>query len=236
VTLSSYCLDRTEVTTAAYMKCWDAKACGRPLTEVEWAKITDEQRKIFGPFCNAREPEKRGDHPMNCVSWFAADTYCKKNGKRLPTEAEWEFAARGSDQRTYPWGDEAPDATRLNACGKECETWAKANGQSLAAMYEADDKFAGTAPVGSFPKGASKAGVLDLAGNVWEWVSDWHGPYAHGAQTNPKGPDGLQESKVIRGGDFLGQNPDWARPAYRFKREPTSYNHAIGFRCAADPT
>jgi formylglycine-generating enzyme required for sulfatase activity len=236
VTLSNYCLDRTEVTTAAYLKCFQDNACPRPLVDVEWAKITDEQRKIFSPFCNAREPEKRGDHPMNCVPWFAADTYCRKNKKRLPTEAEWEYAARGSDQRTYPWGDDPPDATRLNACGKECEAWGGANLPSLKAMYEADDGFAGTAPAGSYPKGASKAGVLDLAGNVWEWVADWHAPYAHGAQTNPKGPDGSLEARVIRGGDFLGQNPDWARPAYRFKREPTSYNHAIGFRCAADPT
>jgi formylglycine-generating enzyme required for sulfatase activity len=233
VTLSNYCLDRTEVTVAAYMKCFETAGCSRPNDEVSWAGIEDEDRKRFSPFCNVREAAGRGQHPMNCVSWNMAQKYCDKAGKRLPTEAEWEYAARGSDQRRFPWGDDAPSAKRLNACGKECAAWGAKAGLSFKAMYEEDDGHAGTAPVGSFPEGASAAGVLDMAGNVWEWVADWYAPYGAERAVDPQGP-ASGEARVIRGGDALGQVADWARPAYRFKREQQAYNHAIGFRCAAD--
>ena len=103
-------------------------------------------------------------------------------------------------------------------------------------MYVGDVGFPAPAPVGSFPAGASAAGVLDLAGNVWEWVADWYGPYGTEKATDPKGPAGPAEFKVIRGGDFFGERPDWAKPAYRYRMAPNAYNHAIGFRCAADPT
>ena len=102
-------------------------------------------------------------------------------------------------------------------------------------MYEDDDdRFIGTAPVGSFPAGATAAGVLDLAGNVWEWTADWYAPYTDAPVTDPKGPDtGTQ--RVVRGGDFTGFMADWARPAYRWKTDPETFNHAIGFRCAGAP-
>lgn len=102
-------------------------------------------------------------------------------------------------------------------------------------MYADDDGWVSTAPVGSYPKGASAQGVLDLAGNVWEWTSDFYAPYAETDPQNPpqdpKGPP-QGEKRVLRGGDYFGVEPDWSRPAYRWKTDPNSYNHAIGFRCA----
>jgi formylglycine-generating enzyme required for sulfatase activity len=187
--------------------------------------------------CNAVIPG-HGEHPINCVTWEMADNYCKKHGRRLPTEAEWEFAARGSSQRKYPWGDEPPSAKYLNGCGKECKEWGEAHDYSRkTTMFEEGDPFPATAPVGSFPAGASVHGVLDLAGNVWEWTADWFASYAADPGNpvkDPKGPPAGTQ-RVMRGGDFFGVDPTWARPAYRWRDDPSTYNHAIGFRCAADP-
>jgi formylglycine-generating enzyme required for sulfatase activity len=234
VTLSRYCFDKTEVTVRAYAACVEKGECERPPDKVSWPNISEAQVKQFSPLCNAGHAD-RGEHPVNCVAWAMADNYCKKRGARLPTEAEWEFAARGSGQHKYPWGDEAPTSKHLNACGPECLKWLGENGTKIPRpMFDDSDGFVGTAPVGSFPAGASSFGIVDLAGNVWEWTADWYGPYAADAATDPKGPtSGTQ--RVARGGDFTGYQPDWARPAYRWKTDPDTFNHAIGFRCAADP-
>jgi eukaryotic-like serine/threonine-protein kinase len=233
VTLSSFCLDRTEVTTRAYGACVDKGQCERALEQVSWTGLRDEAKKRYSPFCNAGKAD-RGEHPVNCVAWPMADNYCKKRGQRLPTEAEWEFAARGSSQRKYPWGDQAPSGKLLNACGKECALWGDKHADKHPTMYDDDDGFSSTAPVGSFPAGASAHGVMDLAGNVWEWTADFYGPYTEAKQHDPKGPE-AGDKRVVRGGDYFAFQPDWARPAYRWKTEAESYNHAIGFRCAADP-
>jgi formylglycine-generating enzyme required for sulfatase activity/tRNA A-37 threonylcarbamoyl transferase component Bud32 len=233
VSVSAFCLDKTEVTTRAYNACVDKGECERPPEKVSWPGIQEPQVKLYSPFCNASVKE-RIEHPINCVAWPMAQTFCAKRGARLPTEAEWEFAARGASQRKYPWGDDPPSSKFLNACGKECAAWFLAHGEKKKAMYEDDDAFFGTAPVGSFPAGASASGVLDLAGNVWEWTADWFAPYTADASVDPKGPaTGTQ--RVVRGGDFTGSEPDWARPAFRWKTEPDTFNHAIGFRCAATP-
>ena len=235
VTLSPYCIDRTEVTVAAYKACSDKGECKRGPRENEWPGITARERKIYDPLCNIRDADAKGNHPINCIDWELSDTFCRAAGRRLPTEAEWEFATRGSDGRKYPWGDDPPTSgpPRLNACGKECLAWGKKNGEEVEAMYSADDGHANTAPVGSFPKGASPFGLQDVVGNVWEWASDWHAPYTAGASSDPKGAASGTE-RVLRGGAWNGGDPAWVRPTYRFKSQPGLRSHGIGFRCAMD--
>jgi formylglycine-generating enzyme required for sulfatase activity len=231
VLLHPYCIDRYEVTLAKYKACSDVGQCKRAPRTNDWDGITDRDRAIYDPLCNARDPEGRADHPVNCVDWEMADHYCRVAGGRLPTEAEWEFAARGPDGRTYPWGDEEPSAERMNACGSECAAWGAKKGVSLKAMYTADDGWPTTAPVGSFPKGASRYGVEDVVGNVWEWVADWYAPYTEDEAADPKGPADA-ESRVIRGGAWNGAYPSWVRPTFRYHDVPSKRSHGIGFRCA----
>jgi formylglycine-generating enzyme required for sulfatase activity len=234
VSLAPYCIDLTEVTVAQYKQCSDKGECKRAPRENDWPGITARERKIYDPLCNIGDAEAHGTYPINCIDWQLATAFCASSGRRLPTEAEWEFAARGSDGRKYPWGDEAPaDGSRLNACGKECLAWARKNKEEVSAMYAADDGFQTTAPVGSFPRGASPFGLQDVVGNVWEWASDWYAPYTPGAQTDPTGaPSGTD--RVLRGGAWNGGDPGWVRPTYRFKSQPTLRSHGIGFRCAKD--
>src|SRR5262249_47940160 len=134
-----------------------------------------------------------------------------------------------------PWGDDPPTSgVFLNACGKECVAWGRKHpdpDNPLTAMYPVDDGFANTAPVGSFPKGASPFGLQDVVGNVWEWVSDWYAPYAAEGATDPIGPTSGTE-RVLRGGAWNGSDPAWVRPSYRFKLDPKLRSHGIGMRCA----
>ncbi len=235
VTLSPYCIDVTEVTVAAYKACSDKGECKRAPRDNEWPGITPREKKIYDPLCNIRDVDARGKYPINCVDWDLADTFCRVGGGHLPTEAEWEFATRGSDGRKYPWGDEPPtDGSRLNACGKECLAWGKKLNEDVTAMYSADDGFQTTAPVGSFPKGASPFGLQDVVGNVWEWASDWYAPYGAEALVDPKGAASGTD-RVLRGGAWNGGDPAWVRPTYRFKSQPALRSHGIGFRCAREP-
>ncbi|MEB2313131.1 MAG: bifunctional serine/threonine-protein kinase/formylglycine-generating enzyme family protein [Sorangiineae bacterium] len=230
VKLDGFCLDLHEVTAREYKACSEIGKCRRAPSEVDWPNITEAQRKLFSPLCNI-DAEARGDHPINCVPWSMADNYCKMHDKRLPTEAEWEYASRGPDGRVYPWGDEPPTAKHANACGAECVAWARAHRLDQEALYPEDDGYATTAPVGKFPKGKSRFGPFDMAGNVWEWTADWYGPYTSARQTNPKGPES-GEQRVMRGGAFNGSDPSWLTPAYRFARGPELQSHGVGFRCA----
>jgi formylglycine-generating enzyme required for sulfatase activity len=232
VTLRAFCIDIHEVTADAYRACSDRGDCKRAGTTNRWEGITPKEAKAYDPLCTAADP-KKGTHPINCVDWMMADRFCRAAGKRLPTEAEWEFAARGSDGRKYPWGDAAPTAKHLNACGAECVLWGKRHGAPQENMYEADDGFATTAPVGSFPLGASPFGVMDVVGNVWEWTADWYGPYASDDQDEPTGPSS-GATRVIRGGAWNGAYPDWVRPTFRFHDAPETRSHGVGFRCAKD--
>jgi formylglycine-generating enzyme required for sulfatase activity len=231
VTLAPFCIDRFEVTVEQYKACSDDGRCKRAGTSNEWAGISDKERKAFDPLCNVRDPAARAKHPINCVDWEMADKFCREQEKRLPTEAQWEFAARGPDGRKYPWGDDDPAAGHLNACGRECVAWGLKNGIDLKAMYDVDDGFANTAPVGSFPKGASRYGVQDVVGNVWEWVADWYGEYGKDELNQPSGPPHGDE-RVIRGGAWNGSYPSWVRPTFRYKDVPAKRSYGIGLRCA----
>ena len=169
--------------------------------------------------------EAQGDHPVMQVSWDDAGAYCAWAGGRLPTEAEWEYAARGPDAHTFPWGD-GFDATRLNYCDRNCFLeWADGQG---------DDGFVLTAPVSSFPDGASWMGAVDMAGNVWEWTADWYDPeyYDIAPSSDPRGP-GSGVQRVVRGGGW-DDTFDFARSANRHVYAPDRPQNYLGFRCAYD--
>ncbi|MEZ4382146.1 MAG: bifunctional serine/threonine-protein kinase/formylglycine-generating enzyme family protein [Nannocystaceae bacterium] len=234
VEVGPFCLDRTEVTVAAYRECSAIGECKRAHSDAWWPQgSTPEaawrrQREAHSPLCNG-DAAARDEHPVNCVTWAQADEYCRFAGKRLPREIEWEYAARGSDGRVFPWGDEPPSAARVNGCGEECVAWRVAAAlEATPTLYDVDDGFPGTAPVGSFPQGATQAGVLDIIGNLFEWTADAYKPY------DDEG-DGDPERRVIRGGAFNSYQPEHANPALRYPMAAESHSHGIGFRCASEP-
>jgi len=193
VYLDAFYIDKTEVTDAQYRKCVEAGACDTP------GKTTYYDNADYA------QP------PVVYVSWSDADAYCRWAGKRLPTEAEWEKAARGIGTRTYPWGEGIDcDHAQYNECGGQ------------------------TVPVGSKLKGASPYGALDMAGNVWEWVADWYdsGYYRESPARNPPGP-GSGTLKVLRGGSW-DHDQGFARCASRSGLVPSAKNSYVGFRCAKD--
>jgi formylglycine-generating enzyme required for sulfatase activity len=162
------------------------------------------------------------DHPIVGVNYYEAEAFCRWAGLRLLTEAEWEKAARwdGQNTRIYAWGD-TWDVTRSNNANDP--------------LYKGGQ----TAPIGKYPSGASACGSLDMIGNVWEWVLDWHGPeyYLTSPSSNPQGPS-TGDLRVIKGGSWFGSNwvgadnNDRLRGAQRGSFDPHNTNGGIGFRCA----
>lgn len=207
VFLDAYYMDMYEVTVGEYAKFLEATGMNPP------------------PMWTTMDEPVYENHPVVNVDWSDANKYCKWAGKRLPTEAEWEKAARGTDGRIYPWGNDPPDPKKANY-GKE--EW---------------NNHAALMPVGQLKDGKSPYGIYDLAGNVWEWVSDWYAPdyYQTSPSRNPQGPE-RGKYKVLRGGswDFdpedlrssrrdlnIPSSTDYDSPAYR--------NFNSGFRCARNP-
>lgn len=192
VFLDAYSIDKHEVTVADYRRCVKDGACS--------------DTGMAGHSCNWNKLDSL-NHPINCVDWSQALEYCSRIGKRLPTEAEWEKAARGTDGRIYPWGN----------------NWDK----SKVATHTG-----GTVIVGSYTDGDSPYGLHDMAGNVWEWVQDWYAEnyYQQGPSIDPKGPEaGLV--RVLRGGSWVNDTWD-LRISYRGGGDPSYHRDGVGFRCA----
>ncbi len=237
VKLSPYCIDKYEVTVARYVECSKSGKCLRAnKTNETNPPLTPAEHAAYDGVCTANDPHEDSKHPINCVDWDQAQRFCNEHGGRLPTEAEWELAARGHDGRTYPWGDDPPGPTTGNACGSECMAWAKKNGVAREfdhAMYDADDGWATTAPVGSFPAGKSSFGVEDMLGNVSEWTSDFYAPYTKDVRTTVSDPTGpaTGTERVIRGGAWNAIYPEWAKPTLRFHQPQMNRSHGTGFRC-----
>lgn len=235
--IAAFCLARTEVTVKDYARCRERGACGALATGADppdarlSPDLRSHARAVYASQCNAGQPG-RDRHPINCVTFQHAHEYCVAAGGRLPSEAEWEAAAHGSAGRAYPWGDAAPDATRLNACGAECKAWYGELGlDSLfeGVMYDGDDGFAGTAPVGSYAPGVTPDGIYDLFGNVAEWTSTVvdAGP---GRAAAP-----AASTLVVRGGSFSSGLDGERRPAERVVLGAEAQGRGVGFRCAFDP-
>jgi formylglycine-generating enzyme required for sulfatase activity len=218
VRVETFALMRTEVTngqfatfvaasghlTDAERKGWGYSWDGR------WARVTGaDWRHPFGPDTNIAE---YGDHPVVQVSQRDAAAFCQFYGMRLPSEAEWEFAARHPDGGRFPWGDDPPEARDGSR---------RANFGTVACCApDATDGYATTAPVGSFPTGASASGLLDMAGNVWEWTAS---PY-----------EDREGHVALRGGGW-GNNPYCLRVSYRHGNPPDIGLDMVGFRCASGP-
>jgi formylglycine-generating enzyme required for sulfatase activity len=209
VYLNEYWMDKTEVSNAQYALCVADGACTRPANNVSSTRGSYYDDSQFA------------DYPVIYVSWSQAAAYCAWAGRRLPTEAEWEKAARGTDARIYPWGN-IFDGTLVNYCDINCRTdWRDP-------LF--DDGYIETSPVGEYTAGASAYGILDLAGNAYEWVADWFAPYSRDHQMNPAGPDSGQE-RIMRGGAW-GDDRAHVRTTIRSHLNGESWMDFIGFRCA----
>jgi formylglycine-generating enzyme required for sulfatase activity len=211
VYLDSYWIDQTEVTNAMYARCMRANACNQIANGSYAGDI------YYG------NPQY-DKYPVINVNWMSVHAYCLWAGACLPTEAEWEKAARGPDANVYPWGNYF-DGTIVNFCDKSCDN-------SWVDNYY-DDHYSGTSPVGSYPAGVSLYGALDMGGNVMEWVADWYDEsyYFQSPASNPTGPSSGID-RVTRGGSFNFSEYDLRSDVRKWFNNPSTYSSEIGFRCA----
>ncbi len=210
VFLDEFQIDRYEVTSAEFSSFLNEhKDQAKRFFQLGNAVTIEFKDGIYRP----RPGLER--YPANRVSWYGADAYCRWKGKRLPTEAEWEKAARGTDQRIFPWGDQHPD-----------------NDYTTYRRPFAKNGFQAMEPVDSMPQGRSPYGLHFMAGNVWEWVADWYRDdyYEVSPRQNPKGPES-GTTRVMRGGNWY-YKAYYMRTTYRFNDKPESIKVWQGFRCA----
>ncbi len=190
VYVNAFYIDKYEVTNARYKEFVDA---------VGYTPLPDN-------WVDGTYPEGKADHPVAYVNWYDAEAYCEWAGKRLPTEAEWEKTARGTDGRAFPWGEDWNEGTMSNSAGGTHND---------------------TVPVGSYPEGTSPYGALDMSGNVWEWVQDWFALY-----TVPYSVSETGDKKVVRGGSWQTRHETDVRCGFRSYTDPNTKIAGIGFRCA----
>lgn len=228
VNLDAFYIDPYEVTNAAFVNFLNVQTTLEAAGN-DWLDLTAAGSQ--GPlwFGNGRWQVSPGlrDHPVVYVPWYGARAYCSWQDGRLPTEAEWEKAARGAnDTRIYPWGN-SYSPNRANICDSRCpKTWANSR---------LDDGYATTAPVGSYPAGVSPYGLHDMSGNVFEWTTDWYAPdyYAQSPSINPSGP-ATGERYVVRGGSWQ-RNGRSVRLSYRYSFRAAFGYEDVGFRCVYEP-
>jgi serine/threonine-protein kinase len=211
VTLDAFWLDQTEVTNAQFAAFLNERG-NQEEGGVTWLEVGSSAALIESRDGAFQPKAGFENHPVIEVSWYGARAYCEWTGGRLPTEAEWEYAARGPDSLVYPWGNQAPTCSLANY------------GHCVAAKTQ----------VGSYVDGASWVGALDMSGNVWEWVNDWYdsGYYQNAPSANPTGLE-TGRSRVLRGGAWNRYNQD-VRAAYRNDIGPDNRFHYVGFRCAQE--
>jgi serine/threonine-protein kinase len=211
VYLDGFWIDQYEVTNRQYAQCVESAGCSPP-----WAPFSETRPKYYD------NPEF-SDYPVIYVDWSMARAYCVWAGRRLPTEAEWEKAARGTDGRKYPWGNEPVTGERANFCDTNCPR--------AHADHHHDDGYPDTAPVGSFPAGASPYGALDMAGNVWEWTNTLIQPYPYDPADGRESPASGGQ-RVWRGGPW-SNSWWWMRVSLRYHSVPWYRQVNLGFRCAS---
>lgn len=235
VYLDEFCIGQYELTVAQFRAFVEAKGYQTTAERKGWAYAWTGQRWETVEGATWQHPRGPGsdaigldDHPVTQVSWVDAYAFCDWASKttglqvHLPSEAQWEKAARGGDARLYPWGEEELAGDRLN--------YADRNSSVRWADEQVDDGYAYTAPVGSYPAGASPYGAKDMAGNVWEWVADRYGKgyYGWSPRENPTGP-WLGFGRVVRGGGWPGYA--WMmRTTNRTSYPPAQRSSSLGFR------
>lgn len=238
VTVPAFCIDETEVTWSAYQRCvtaGGARGCA-PANEAWWPDASDAQRARHVQLCTqAQDPER----PVACVSWDMARAFCQQRGSRvdLPTSTQWEYAARGTDGRIYPWGVEPPAATRLNACGAEC--FAFWNPGRVAppgeVLYAADDGATAAVDVRRFALDRSAFGVLGMGGNVQEWTLSCA---TDDLATEPRAVrcvTDAQAPRVGRGGAWSSVERDAVKATASVLLSAATQAADLGFRCVAPP-